>query len=334
MATRKYIDNAPQATLAAGVNTSATSVNVSSLTGFPSSTPYAVTIDRGTASAEVVLVTAVSGATATVTRNWNGLGAFSHSTGATFEHTVVAQDMSEANAHVNATTGVHGLPAGDEVAGVSATQTLTNKTLDSPTSNSGTFTSPTLVTPAFSGAIPGSVEFGAGLVADAAITGAGPLRVPRLFTQTQCGTGGQNIWHNESAIGSDFYNANTLLSANGVGVDTIGLYVSGTPGRLVVPTGMGGQFRISANVPWSPSGPGSSGGTVYVTVTDNGSPIVSGAANGSGPNSAHLSPRVRTLADGDVIELHALVQGVTTAALFEAVNTQNAHALLLIEKIS
>lgn len=308
MAARKYIDNAPQATLAASVNTSATTVSVSSLTGFPSSTPYTATIDRGTSSAEVVLVTAVAGSAATVTRNWNGLGAFSHATGATFEHTVVAQDFTDEQNHIAATLGVHG--AAGSVVGTTDTQTLTNKTLANA-------------------ALTGTASVSGSLA------GSGHIVLPRLFTTANCGAGGDTIYHNETATSSQFYSSQSLLSpASGVGSDTVGMFVSGSPNTLVIPTGLGGQYRISASVPWSPNSPGSSGATLYVTVTANGTPVATTANNSSGPSYAIIAPRVRTLADGAVIELHALVQGTSSAQLWETVQSQGVRAIILLEKIS
>ena len=130
MTARKYVDNAPTTTVSASINSSVTSFTVASLAGFPATFPYSATLGLGTASAEQVLVTAAVGTTVTVTRNSNGQGAFSHPAGETFDHTAVAQDYSEANAHVNAASGVHGVTGA--VVGTTDSQTLTNKTLTAP----------------------------------------------------------------------------------------------------------------------------------------------------------------------------------------------------------
>jgi hypothetical protein len=124
---RHFVDNAPATTLSGSVNSSATVMLMVSLTGFPGATPYYATLDRGTASAEVVLVTSVVGATVTVTRNANGGGAFAHTSGATFEHTLVATDLDEANLHVTATSNVHGVSGA--LVDTSTAQILTNKTV-------------------------------------------------------------------------------------------------------------------------------------------------------------------------------------------------------------
>lgn len=146
---RHYVDNAPVPTVVTGIGTTDTSVTLSSLVGYPASFPYTATFDLGTSSAEVVLVTAVSGSVATITRNWDGQGAFAHLAGATFAHSAVAQDYTDANSHVVATGGVHGI-AGN-VVGTSDTQTLTNKTLTAPVVSAPTVTGGSFSAPALTG---------------------------------------------------------------------------------------------------------------------------------------------------------------------------------------
>lgn len=123
----RYYANAPATTLGASCSNSATSIQVNSVTGFPIQYPYTLILDRGTASEEAVSVTNASGTTLTVTRAIDGTTAFSHSLGAAVEHGVTAQDIREANAHVNASTAVHGLAGA--VVGTTDTQALTNKDL-------------------------------------------------------------------------------------------------------------------------------------------------------------------------------------------------------------
>ena len=131
MTLRYYVNHAPQKQLAGSItNSSATCSVTSALTGWPSSFPFYAELDRGTASAEIVLVTAISGTTVTMTRGQDGDAAVSHPAGATLDFVVAAIDIREANAHVNATTGVHGVSG--HVVGDSDAQTLTNKTLTAP----------------------------------------------------------------------------------------------------------------------------------------------------------------------------------------------------------
>jgi hypothetical protein len=124
-------------------------------------------VDLNQSNAEIVEVTNVSGSNVTFTRaSQLGSAAYgsttqTHSAGvATFQHISHAADFAEANAHILASSGVHGVTG--SVVGTSDTQTLANKTLTQPTigdfthaththanaANGGsTLTSPTLTTP-------------------------------------------------------------------------------------------------------------------------------------------------------------------------------------------
>lgn len=132
MARRYYANNAPQRTLASQITSGATSCTVSgTFSGWPTSFPFYAALDIGTASFEIVSVTNIVGSTATIVRAQDGTAAISHPAGATLDQVVVRQDFDEANAHVNANTGVHGVSG--SVVGTSDSQTLSNKTLSSPT---------------------------------------------------------------------------------------------------------------------------------------------------------------------------------------------------------
>jgi hypothetical protein len=69
MARRHYANAAPQLTLNAGMTALDTTLAVSgSFTGWPTTRPYYAVLEYGTANMEIVLVTAVTGSVATVTR--------------------------------------------------------------------------------------------------------------------------------------------------------------------------------------------------------------------------------------------------------------------------
>lgn len=133
MSLRYYSNVASTGTLSAAVNgTDTTTVLTltSALTGW-SATPTIAALGYGQPDEEIVLVTAISGSTATVTRGFDGSNKQSHTTGATLRHVVSALDFREPNDHVNATSGVHGVAGA--IVGTTDTQTLSNKTLTTPT---------------------------------------------------------------------------------------------------------------------------------------------------------------------------------------------------------
>lgn len=126
MTLRNFSSTAAQTTLSAGVDATATTLAVSSTTGFPA-VPFILAVDAGAAAQELVLVTAVAGLNLTVTRAYDSTVAAAHSTGAVVTHSHAGMDFREANTHVNASTGAHGVTG--SVVGTTDIQTLTNKTL-------------------------------------------------------------------------------------------------------------------------------------------------------------------------------------------------------------
>lgn len=140
----RYYANAPASSLANSCTALATNITLASVTGLPVSYPYTLIIDRGTATEEVVTVTGAAGTTLTVTRGSDNTTAFVHSAGAEVVHGITARDIREVNSHANTNAGVHGVSGA--LVGTTDTQTLTNKTLASPTLTGN----PTAPTPAAS----------------------------------------------------------------------------------------------------------------------------------------------------------------------------------------
>ena len=133
MTTRKYSSRSQQTTLASALTSSGTSATVVSGTSLlggatiSSGQTFTVVIDPDTALEEIVDVTAVSTNTLTITRGIDGSSGVAHSAGAVVRHMAIGRDYREANTHIEASSGVHGLTG--SVVGTSDTQTLTNKTI-------------------------------------------------------------------------------------------------------------------------------------------------------------------------------------------------------------
>lgn len=145
-----YSNTAIQTTLAGSISSGATTVTVGAVTGFPGAFPYVLALDYGSAAEELVTVTAVAGLNLTVTRGFGGTSAQSHSLGAVVRHVYNATDATDFRTHEAATASVHGVTGA--LVGATQTQTLTNKTLTSPTINGGALSGTFTGSPTFSGA--------------------------------------------------------------------------------------------------------------------------------------------------------------------------------------
>lgn len=115
---RYYTNLAIPDTLAANINTSATSIVTGSgaPVGYPTQFPWTLRLDPNTASEELVTVTSgagTSGSPWVVTRAYDGTTAKSHSAGAAVAHGSSAGDFTAAANHyaMGSGSGVHGLPA-------------------------------------------------------------------------------------------------------------------------------------------------------------------------------------------------------------------------------
>ncbi|HEY6018565.1 MAG TPA: hypothetical protein VIY48_01265 [Candidatus Paceibacterota bacterium] len=155
MTVRFYSSIAQQTTLTGTYSPSATVIAVAATTGFPSSTPYTLALDYGTASEELVEVTNVAGLSLTVTRAIDGTSATTHNAGAIVRHVSSARDFADSRAHENASQNVHGIAVGSSVVGTTDTQTLTNKTLTSPVIT-GTVS---LASPSITGTVTGGATY-------------------------------------------------------------------------------------------------------------------------------------------------------------------------------
>jgi hypothetical protein len=117
---RQYAGGAKETTLTASIGGSSSDRTIvgTNFSNYPDGSigPFYIVVDRGTAAEEKMLCSSRTGNTITVydSGSTNGRGAdgttpIAHSAGASVEHVFTATDADEANAHVNAASGVHGL---------------------------------------------------------------------------------------------------------------------------------------------------------------------------------------------------------------------------------
>jgi hypothetical protein len=154
MNSRFYSSIAAVTNLQVTANPGDTSIQVASSSGWPGSFPYIVSLDYGSATEELVLVTSGGPSNFTVTRAYDGTSASTHNAGAVVRHTSSAIDFTDSRTHEASSTGVHGISG--QFVDTTSVQTLTNKTLTAPiinnptiggTASGGTFTGATLTSP-------------------------------------------------------------------------------------------------------------------------------------------------------------------------------------------
>lgn len=139
MVVRFYSSVAQVSALVGSITNVATTMTLTTVSGWPTSTPFTAVIDPDTPTAEIVNVSATAGTTYTIQRGIDGTSATSHNASAVVRHMASARDFADSRSHENATADVHGIGPSASLVGTTTTQTLTNKTLTSPVINGGTF---------------------------------------------------------------------------------------------------------------------------------------------------------------------------------------------------
>jgi len=136
---RSYEGAAPAAQLTTDLaaSTAALTIFCTDLTNWPTGVngfPFFIVINRGKVNEEKILCASRTGNVLTVYdvgldngRANDDTSISAHVANSVVEHIFTATDADEANAHVNADSGVHGLTG--DVVGTTDTQTLTNKTI-------------------------------------------------------------------------------------------------------------------------------------------------------------------------------------------------------------
>lgn len=156
MGRRSFAGGAVPTTSTQQFSAAASLLSVVSLQGWPdfSAGPFAVILDKDTPNEEKVLAVSYSGTDITVSiRGYDGTTARDHSVGAKVEHCHTATDANEANEHVNATTGIHGLISGASIVGTTGAQTVTDKALDFGPGNNVATNIPRLASPEIDSAL-------------------------------------------------------------------------------------------------------------------------------------------------------------------------------------
>lgn len=105
MTLKKYSGNAAATALNGAIGTSGATIETAAATGWPTTGPYVMCIDRGLASEEKILIASRSGTTHTVSsRGYDGTSAVSHADDAVVEHVLDAVTLTESSNHINLTS--------------------------------------------------------------------------------------------------------------------------------------------------------------------------------------------------------------------------------------
>lgn len=199
---RFYSSTAAVTSLQVTANPGDASIQVASSSGWPSSFPFTVSLDYGSANEELVDVTGGGPSVFTVTRAVDGTSASTHNAGAVARHVSSARDFTDSRTHEASSTSVHGITGA--FVDTASVQTLSNKTLNAPTLNNptivgtatatgatitgGTYTSSTMTSPTLNTPTVNSPAISGGSVTGT-VTGSPTLSGNPTFSGTVNTTG-------------------------------------------------------------------------------------------------------------------------------------------------
>ena len=244
MTVRKYSSRSQKTTLSASLTSVATSANVVSGTSLlggitlSAGETFTVVIDPDTAIEEIVDVTAVSTNTLTITRGVDGSSGQAHSAGAVVRHMAIGRDYREANTHIEASSGVHGLTG--SVVGTSDTQTLTNKTINAASNTISGITS-SMITD--------------GTIVDADINASAAIAKTKLALT---GTITSSDIANDTIVNADI-NTAAAIAATKIAGTAVTQADTGTVTSTMIADGtiVNGDINASAAIDWTKIAPSS-----------------------------------------------------------------------------
>jgi hypothetical protein len=260
MTTRKYSSRSQQTTLSGALTNSATTATVVSGTSLLGGVTisageiFTVVIDPDTALEEIVDVSAVSTNTLTIVRGRDGSSGVAHSAGAQVRHMAIGRDYREANLHIEAASGVHGLAG--SVVGTTDTQTLTNKTIDTASNTitgavtltgTQTLTNKTLTSPTITGTGAIAGTFTGNLTGNVTgnVSGSAGSVTNGVYT-TDTGTVTSTMIANGTIVNADI-NASAAIDATKISGTAITAADTGTVTSTMIADGTITNADISAS---------------------------------------------------------------------------------------